>query len=160
MSVTLGSLRSDDLRLLEDLDLLPPDIAEDAIQVPAESKAASTTTTGDVASSFDPAFATSVSRIAPSSTETSVQGSAQPSLVRSHRHGTQSGIPWFEEMIEGSHLGRVMKSRHGFAASDDKSSSVEWEISEWTDGGTEEYIRPTSTLTGSGKRKVDNISDI
>ena len=134
MSVTVGSLFSDDLGLLEDLELLPPDTAEDAAQVPVESQPAPRTATRDVPSPLNPSPPTPVSRVIPFPSETSVQASAEQSSVRSHRYGARGDIPWFEEMLEGSHLGRIMKRRRRFADSKGWTSSAEWEISEWGDG--------------------------
>jgi hypothetical protein len=54
-------------------------------------------------------------------------------LTRSYRRGTTLGIPWFEEMIEGSRLGRIMKTRCGVGVSDDSSTTIEWEVTEWMD---------------------------
>ena len=40
------------------------------------------------------------------------------------------GTPWFEEMIQGSQLGRI-KRRRGGETSSDGHTKVEWEITEY-----------------------------
>ena len=59
------------------------------------------------------------------------------------------GNPWFEEMIEGSELGRIKRQRGGESSADGKSS-VEWEVFEITN-------ETGDGSTGTGKRKLDQI---
>ncbi|PLN78990.1 hypothetical protein BDW42DRAFT_135565 [Aspergillus taichungensis] len=131
MSVTLGSLSGKDQRTLEDLDLLPETSDEEQEEtgnievIPSSSTAANAITTS---------------------------GRNEHGLTRTFRQGTVGGIPWFEEMIEGSRLGRLMKSRHGVGASDDRSTTFEWEISEWSTEGSGDAIQP------AGKRKRGRTS--
>lgn len=61
------------------------------------------------------------------------------------------GTPWFEEMIEGSELGRVRRRRGGQSSSDGRSR-VEWEIVEY--GNDDEESR----IQGSSKRKLDMLA--
>lgn len=148
MSVALGSLFSDDLGLLEDLDLLPADVAE--------------------ATSHDETAATTTSQPSPSSASTAVSGSATdvspaetsaPFPFKTYRReGTIAGIPWFEQMIEGSHLGRVMRSRRRVGVSDDQLTTFEWEISEWQ--GDSDVGRKATSESSSAKRKADDMADI
>jgi hypothetical protein len=135
MSIAIGSLLAEDQRALDELDLLPDDFDEEA---PRAGVSTSTT----LAPAEDPTS----SVIIPSFEE--------PKISRSFQHGTTRGIPWFEEMVEGSRLGRLMRSRRGKGVSDDKSTSVEWEISEWHDDGSV-FIRQESESSGgsTGKRK-------
>ncbi|KAL4934462.1 uncharacterized protein BDV17DRAFT_8239 [Aspergillus undulatus] len=135
ISVTIGSLYGDDQHVLEDLQLLPrweePEppktIAEHVVTTPARNVSAS-----------------SLSNIlAPSDGSTS-------GLTRTYRHGMLDGIPWFEELIEGSDLGRLMKMRRGGGSSDDRSTTFEWEVSEWTSTGSD---AEGSTSQAVGKRK-------
>ena len=62
------------------------------------------------------------------------------------------GVPWFEEMIEGSELGR-MRRRRGEQTSADGKTKVEWEIVEF--GGDD----GESGLTGGEKRKLDQVGE-
>lgn len=62
------------------------------------------------------------------------------------------GTPWFEEMIQGSELGR-MKRRRGGQSSSDGRSKVEWEIVEFTTDDEE------NSIIGTGKRKIDMTGD-
>ena len=47
------------------------------------------------------------------------------------------GNPWFEEMIQGSRLGRIRRRRGGESSSDG-STKVEWEITEFEAGEGDE----------------------
>lgn len=138
MSVALGSLLGDDLRMLEDLQILPleDDSSEESLieSVPTDL----VTRAMDLAPTAAPS---SSSRI-------------------SYRSGTLSGVPWFEEMIEGSRLGRIMRSRRGIGISEDDSTTFEWEISEWqdTDTGRQPTRVLTSVATGNGKRKAEDLT--
>ena len=60
------------------------------------------------------------------------------------------GTPWFEEMIQGSELGRI-KRRRGGGTSSDGHTMVEWEITECESGEGE--VAATST----GKRKLGSL---
>ncbi|MCJ1462422.1 hypothetical protein MMC07_001023 [Pseudocyphellaria aurata] len=62
------------------------------------------------------------------------------------------GTPWFEEMIQGSELGR-MKRRRGGQSSLDGRRTVEWEIVEFTTDDEKDSI------IGTGKRKIDITDD-
>ena len=73
-------------------------------------------------------------------------------VIRTGQDGEIRGPAWFEEMIEGSELGR-MKRRRGGQTSADGKSKVEWEIVEF--GGDE----GESGLTGGEKRKLDQVGE-
>jgi len=143
MSVTIGSLFGEDQHALEDLDLLPEDLEEEA---------------GNAAAGSSSALAPSSSL--PTSSAVVVPSLENiPSLTRSYRHGTVGGIPWFEEMVDGSRLGRYMRQRRGMGVSDDQSTSIEWEISEWHDDGTEALVQEDSNEHATGKRKRERHAD-
>lgn len=59
------------------------------------------------------------------------------------------GAPWYEEMIEGSELGRI-KRRRGGQSSADGRSKVEWEVVEFSS-------EPGDSGTSTGKRKLDQV---
>lgn len=65
-------------------------------------------------------------------------------------HGNE-GLPWFETMVKGSRLGNVKKS-WGERRSGNGRFTVEWEIVEWTDDGTE-------SDTTSAKRKLGEVTE-
>lgn len=139
MSIAIGSLFGEDQHILEDLDLLPEDMEE----------ASHTGVTTSAALVPHSSGVTSSSVIAPS------LGNA-PGISRSYRGGTMGGIPWFEEMVEGSRLGRLMRQRRGMGVSGDQSTSIEWEISEWRDDGTRAILQEDSEngqTTGKRKRR-------
>ena len=66
---------------------------------------------------------------------------------------TSGGTPWFEEMIEGSELGRIKRRRGGGRSSDGKTI-VEYEITEFE--GAHDAERGAS---GTGKRKLGSLGD-
>lgn len=134
MCVALGSLLGDDLRLLEDLQILPPDEDLSEHVVTETVPTTRVTRTTEVA----PTAPSSSSRI-------------------SYHSGSLAGVPWFEEMIEGSRLGRIMRNRRGIGGDD--STTFEWEISEWqdTDTGRQPTRILTSVTSASGKRKAEDI---
>lgn len=142
MSVTVGSLVGEDQRLLEELDLLPDSSSEELLPVQ------------------QPTTVTSPSNLAPSATQ--IQPGGNPRFSRSVREGATGGIPWFEEMIQGSQLGRVGKSRRGMGVSNDGSTRVEWEVSEWRDdgtGGSPDFESDSGPAGASGKRKIEDIGE-
>lgn len=131
MSVSVGSLRGEGQRLLEDLNLLPEDVDEEALDAQA-----------------------GITRRNPPLSAPVMSPAANVSdLSRSYNYGTVGGIPWFEEMIEGSRLGRLMRSRRGVGRSDDQSTTIQWEITEWEEGPTEELEMSTGTSVGDGAAK-------
>lgn len=138
MSVAIGSLFAEDQRVLDDLRLLPDDFDEEVpradVSAPSDLAPISDTTPSSI--------------IVPS-----LVGS--PDISRSLQHGRTGGIPWFEEMVEGSRLGRLMHARRGMGVSDDQSTSIQWEFSEWHDDGTRDFVQQDSDSIGHsrGKRK-------
>lgn len=132
MSVAIGSLAGDDQRLLEDLNLLPEDSEEEIrgdLQVAGSGGSSSTTVIGS--------------------------STAPMPVSRSFRTGTVAGIPWFEEMVEGSRLGRLLRTRRGVGISEDQSTTMEWEISEWRSEDSVGSLPSDATASGlaAAKRK-------
>ncbi|OJI97101.1 hypothetical protein ASPVEDRAFT_67896 [Aspergillus versicolor CBS 583.65] len=142
MSVTIGSLYGEDQRLLEDLELLP--------QWEESESPGSTAEEEEPTSSEVPVSKSSSTLVVPPDISTS-------DIARNYRHGTTDGIPWFEEMIEGSGLGKLMKRRRGAGVSDDQSTTIEWEVSEWTSTGSKSE---SSSAHTAGKRKRGEHTDI
>lgn len=142
MSVAIGSLFAEDQRALEDLNLLPGDSDEEVTEVMPSSSSAIAPT------------------LEPSSSVVASSGNS-PNISRSFRRGTADGIPWFEEMVEGSRLGRLMRARRGMGMSEDRSTMIEWEVSEWHDDGTHAIQQEDSDSSGriTGKRKRGRHSD-
>jgi hypothetical protein len=99
----VGSLLGDDIRALEDLDLLPEDT--DIGASPRGNAALEGNPDKPVAMTSDNA-------------------------TRVERHGTSGKLSWFEEMISGSALGRTQKTRRGMGMSADGTTKVEWEVTE------------------------------
>jgi hypothetical protein len=99
----VGSLLGDDIRALEDLDLLPDDT--DIGALPRSDAAADMNPDRSVASTSNDA-------------------------TRVERYGTSGNLSWFEEMISGSALGRTQKTRRGMGLSADGTTRVEWEVTE------------------------------
>ena len=61
------------------------------------------------------------------------------------------GSPWFEDLIEGSELGRIKRRRGGQSSS--AGTRVEWEIIEFESGDDDGKLRETS------KRKLDMVGN-
>jgi hypothetical protein len=99
----VGSLLGDDIRALEDLDLLPQDAEIGPV------------TQGDGAA--DTHLDRSVA-------------STDNDMMRTERRGTSGDLSWFEEMISGSALGRTQRIRRGMGVSADGTKRVEWEVTE------------------------------
>lgn len=138
MSVTLGSLLTDDLKALQELDLLPSDSdTEDLL-----SQVAQQDESPDVP-------------VQPPQR----QGQETQAVTRSQRSGRTGGLSWFEELLEGSRLGQRQNTRRGHGVSADGSTQVEWEISEYfdNDNGSQLPEPGQPTPTGS-KRKIDDIA--
>lgn len=133
MNITLGSLRRRDILALEDLDLLP-----DNIELGGSAASGSA---DDRVVTQDAPFA-----------EQPTTPASDDGLVRSSRSGNSGGISWFEDMIEGSQLGRHSKSRQGHGTSADGTNTISWEVSEYYEGGDD-----TEQPTAGSKRKADVI---
>jgi hypothetical protein len=86
-------------------------------------------------------------------TETHQEPVASHQATRSERQGSVTGLPWFEELIEGSRLGRTGRTRRGMGVSADGSTTVEWEVSEWVDD--ESGLEQSSGM----KRKIDEAEE-
>jgi hypothetical protein len=127
LSVTLGSLVSEDIRALQDLDLLPEDVEPEDVGLATDG----TAETRQVAQK-------------PQSAEAVVR--------KTQRQGKLGDIDWFEEMINGSRLGRTQQTRRGMGVSADGNTTVQWEISEYTEGDDE----PASS---TGKRKLEDAAE-
>ncbi|KAL8680514.1 MAG: hypothetical protein Q9186_003313 [Xanthomendoza sp. 1 TL-2023] len=59
------------------------------------------------------------------------------------------GPPWFQEMIEGSELGRIKHQRGGQISADGRNR-VEWEVVEFSS-------EPKENGNNTGKRKLDQV---
>ncbi len=107
----MGSLLSEDIRALEELDLLPSDVESEAL----------------------------TQRNNPVGHEESGSALAarNDNVTATERHGTSGDLSWFEQMISGSALGRAQKTRRGMGVSADGTTTVEWEVSEIRDGDSE-----------------------
>ncbi|KGO74063.1 Glutathione-dependent formaldehyde-activating enzyme/centromere protein V [Penicillium italicum] len=143
VSVTIGSLLVDDQHALDDLRLLPRDFED-------EDSRAGVPTSSDLAPALE---TTSSSVIVPPSNDS-------VDISRSLQHGRTGGIPWFEEMIEGSRLGRLMRARRGMGVSDDQSTSIQWEFSEWHDdgSGTGGFLQQDSDSGGRFRENRKRVS--
>ncbi|KAH7037826.1 uncharacterized protein B0I36DRAFT_359466 [Microdochium trichocladiopsis] len=65
-----------------------------------------------------------------------------------------TGIPWFDNMLAGSTLGSV-QTRIGFHEHDNGRVRVEWEVTEWTEGGhnDEDADMSEESSASASKRK-------
>lgn len=125
--MTLGSLLGEDIRALEELDLLPEGEEEEG---PEEESP-------DLHQGH---------AVVP------VNGQQDHTIATSTRYGRHGGLDWFEEMIHGSRLGRTHKTRRGVGVSQDGSSTVQWEISEY-----EEATPDADSINAGAKRKIGEV---
>lgn len=146
MSVAIGSLSRDHQQVLEDLGLLPDELGE------LDEDTAAAAAVGEQPSQPREVRPSSSSMIVPRLEDTATQ-------LRSVRSGKVAGIPWFEEIVDGSRLGRLLRTRRGFGVSDDQSTTVEWEISEWTEN-TEDKPLDTAASSGPTLGKRERGQDI
>ena len=83
--------------------------------------------------------------------EGSIEETPQISSVMRRDEGREArGMPWFEEMVEGSELGRI-KRRRGGETSPDGSTRIEWEVVEIGGDGGE------SEASSVAKRKISKL---
>ena len=132
LSITVGSLLGDDVRALQDLDLLPEDVEPQ-----------------DVAATTDGSNDNRVVAITQLP-----QGQEQAVTKGSQRLGRLGDLDWFEEMIDGSRLGRTQKTRRGMGTNANGTTTVQWEVSEYREGDSEPSTPPA---TGSSKRKIGDV---
>ncbi|KAJ9611346.1 hypothetical protein H2200_004530 [Cladophialophora chaetospira] len=136
MNVSLGSLLTEDLRALEELDLLPEDADLEDTDVNPDL--------------------TMSGALGPTDTEaadTSVQRQENTPVTRTQRTGKAGNLTWFEEMLDGSRLGRTQTTRRGQGVSNDGTTRIEWEVSEYFDDGSEGPQTPTGS-----KRKISEVA--
>ena len=134
LSITVGSLLGDDVRALQDLDLIPEDV---------DSQDVTAATDG---SNDNRAVAT---------TQQPQEPDPEAVTRRGRRQGRLGDLDWFEEMIDGSRLGRTQKTRRGIGTDANGTTTVQWEVSEYREGDSEPST-PTTT-TGSSKRKIGDV---
>ncbi|KAJ6784960.1 hypothetical protein PWT90_01759 [Aphanocladium album] len=124
--LTLGSLVREDLHDLEELGLIPDDTDSD--------EAAQDRDTEDAAEDEE----------------------AEPTEPNAAVLRESFGVPWFEELVQGTRLGKI-RHRHGGHRSQDGSVQVEWEIIEYSDGNDVEDVEMETP--SSGKRKLSDRGD-
>jgi len=61
------------------------------------------------------------------------------------------GAPWFEEIVRNTRLGRMKQQRGGHSGN---GVQVEWEVTEWVEGGDDDGIRDP---TPPSKRKIGHL---
>ncbi|KAI5299066.1 hypothetical protein KEM56_003547 [Ascosphaera pollenicola] len=128
MSVPVGSLRARDQEKLEALGLLPEDEIDDEYDGDGDD-------VEEVRGEVEEADAT-VARGPGGPLLRSSELLRPPPFSVFHRTGNASGISWFEDMIQGSRLGRTQRARRGMGRTPDDRARVAWEVSEWNDAGS------------------------
>jgi hypothetical protein len=128
LNVTVGSLFGEDLRALEELGFLPDDVDDNT---DTETRPGAILAQG---------------------TNTEQIARREDTLQRTIRRGVQGDMTWMEEMIDGSRLGMLQKTNRGAGKSADGKTSVEWEITEIVDNGSEQ-----ESGAGRGKRKLGDV---
>jgi hypothetical protein len=136
INLTLGSLMQEDLADLEDMGLLPDDSTEEE--------------EGEAGEEEEAAEVEEDSRAAgPASTT----GSASLSTALRASYS----VPWFEELVEGTRLGRLTRS-HGIKRTQDGKVKIEWEVVEFNgdDEDEMENIAQGSSAATPAKRKRES----
>jgi len=134
VDVTLGSLLNESLDLLETLQLYG-DLEEDSASGLEDENSSERIGSGIMA----PASATS--------TAPQHRGSTMVHRMQNR------GMPYFEEMVENSRLGRIKRQRGG-KSSTDGTSTVEWEVIEM--GGEDEDEPMPDTARPGATAASDN----
>lgn len=137
MDVTLGSLMNESLDLLETLQLYG-DLEEDSASG-LDQDEDENSSEGIGGGAVAPASASSMMP-------------QQRGSTMAHRMQNR-GMPYFEEMVENSRLGRIKRQRGG-QSSTDGTSRVEWEVIEM--GGEDEDEPMPDTARSSDASAADN----
>ncbi len=129
--MTLGSLVGEDLRELEDLGLIPPEVTQEA-HVGREDAMKLMTDGGE-----------------------SLHQQQQSNTGDDHDHDLGDGLathaPWFDAMMEGSLLGQLTRDRrvhHARMTRQLGGVTVEWEIVEWTDDARDDDAGADNVTAG------------
>lgn len=149
LDVTLSSLLNESMERLESLKILPDGDSDDgSVQSPTEGlvKGGSVDTEDHIPTNEQ--GATGVDAFSAGATIPVRTSKRAPAP---HRMSNR-GVPYFEEMIEHSRLGRIKRQRGGHT-SRDGASSVQWEIVEI--GGDEPPSNASMTEDGSKRLRLD-----
>ncbi|KAI9669861.1 MAG: hypothetical protein M1831_006896 [Alyxoria varia] len=157
IAVTLGSLLDEHMPILDELGILPADddeIDEENDQSTNDEAPRRT----DQGAQTQPTTTTTTTTTRTSTTRTSPHDTTTNVL----RTTGGRGIPWFEELVEDSGLGRIRKKRGGHTTANER---VEWEVVELGGNGNdvagEGAGSRTTTSTTTKKRKAgaDDVAD-
>ena len=88
--------------------------------------------------------------------ETSVARHSQTNPTRTivQSEPQARGAPWFEEIVRNTNLGRFKQQRGG---NSDNGVQVEWEVTEWVEGGIEGDDHSESSGATPSKRKIGDL---
>ena len=143
MNLTLGSLLSESLDLLEALNILPDTTSEDE---EGQTKGSEVNEEDHIPTNEED--------------EGGVDAMPDPGRARPREVSTQTmhsmqnrGMPYFEEMVENSRLGRIKRQRGG-QTSQDGRMVVQWEVVEI--GGDDEESTRMETDQDAGGGKASN----
>lgn len=112
LNVTVGSIHTEDLRILTELGLLPDETFEWHLDNPAEQLLAGATETRNLGR---------------------IRGTGQ----RRVRQGLEGNLTWMEKMIDGGRRERLQKTTKRMGRTADGTTVVEWDITEVMDDGSE-----------------------
>ena len=143
MNLTLGSLLSESLDLLEALNILPDTTSEDE---EAQTKGSEVKEEDHIPTNEEDEGGVDAM---------SDTGRARPRDVSTQTlHSMQNrGMPYFEEMVENSRLGRIKRQRGG-QTSQDGRMVVQWEVVEI--GGDDEESTRMETDQDAGGGEASN----
>lgn len=138
ISVTLGSLLEESNDVLERLGVLPTEYEDEDEDEEEEVEPETETEHGDTKDTG-------------AATQPRLAGrDVSARQVTATRHNLSNrGIPWFESIVEGSHLKRL---RGGYM-SQDGSRTEQWEVEEWIDGNDDDEEEAIELPVGGAKRR-------
>lgn len=151
LDVTLGSLLNESLEKLEALRILPDaDSDEESSTAGAEGMIRGATINDEDHIPTNEESAGGVDAPHLAHVRTSTREAMQPPHNLRNR-----GIPYFEEMVENSRLGRI-KRRMGGHTSEDGTTSVQWEVMEIGGAENDQPMTDVSAPPAPNKRlKLD-----
>lgn len=119
MDVTLGSLLNESILKLESLNILPDDTDDEEGLVQ-----------GGIVNDEDhiPSTEESMGGVEGPAAASALKGTQKSDTAATHRMQSR-GIPYFEEMVENSRLGRIKRQKGG-QTSQDGRRTFQWEVVE------------------------------
>lgn len=169
IQLTLASLRSSDLRDLDDMGLVPGSSSDEEAESDIDAVLGARETGQD---DVEEDIVMQTAEDTPGGGNKTPHGGGSSSSSKALTgFEERGGVPWFHSLVSGSRLGKVHRKR-GFEQSQDGTTRVEWEILEWNgddDGDENNSADEAVTMVGEadgidpsinpGKRKLRDRGD-